>query len=75
MADEKPQGAIRKFGGWIVTSVVGLASGAFLMYLTPLVNSVIKPAKPVANFAAQVSGGLRILLVAEQKPASASYRA
>jgi PKD repeat protein len=55
MAEEK-WGGIR---GWIkasLTSAFGLVSGAVLMYLTPLVDSFIKPAKPVANFATQVQG-------------------
>lgn len=57
MSSDKPQGVTGTVAGWIkalVTSVIGLASGAFLMYLTPLVNNAIKPAKPVANFAAKV---------------------
>lgn len=52
---ETPKG----IAGWIkaaITSVFGLVSGAVLMYVTPLVDTVIKPAKPVANFAAQVQG-------------------
>lgn len=56
MAEEK---APSKISGWIkalCTSVFGLVSGAALMYLTPLVNNVIKPGKPVPNFAQQVSG-------------------
>ena len=58
MAEEKEgvKGAVK---GWIkglVGSIAGLASGAALMYLTPLVNNAIKPAKPVSNFAAQVAG-------------------
>ena len=59
MSDEKPEGVKSTVGGWakgIVTSIIGLASGAFLMYLTPVVNNAIKPAKPVANFATQVGG-------------------
>jgi PKD repeat protein len=59
MADEKPQGVTGTISGWIkavITSVIGLVSGAFLMYLTPVVNSAIKPAKPVSNFAVQVGG-------------------
>src|SRR5262249_853571 len=31
-------------------------SGAFMMYLSPLLDKVIKPAKPVANFAVDVQG-------------------
>ena len=45
--------------GWvkgIFTSVIGLISGALLIYVTPLVNNAIKPAKPLANFATHVSG-------------------
>ncbi len=45
--------------GWIkagVTSLVGLASGAVLMYCSPLITSVIKPGKPVANFQCEVDG-------------------
>ena len=59
MSDEKPSGVTGTVGGWIkaaVTSVIGLVSGAFLMYLTPVVNNAIKPAKPVANFAIQAAG-------------------
>jgi PKD repeat protein len=40
-------------GGWIkgiLGSVAGLLSGAVLMYLTPLVDLVVKPGKPMANF-------------------------
>jgi hypothetical protein len=49
----------RGLAGWIkagLTSLCGLVSGAVLMYLTPLIDSVIKPAKPIANFEAQVQG-------------------
>ena len=56
MADENSSG---KIPGWIkavLTSIFGLISGAVLMYLTPLVNNVIKPGKPVPNFAQQISG-------------------
>ena len=55
MAEEKPAG---KLSGWVkamLTSVLGIMSGAALMYLTPLVNNVIKPAKPVPNFAQQTN--------------------
>jgi hypothetical protein len=55
MADEKP---VSKIPGWVKavgTSLLGLASGAALMYLTPLVNNVIKPGKPVPNFAQQTA--------------------
>lgn len=59
MSEEKPQGVTSALRNWIkalLTSVVGLVSGAFIMYLTPVVNNAIKPAKPVANFAAQATG-------------------
>ncbi len=57
MAEEKEN--TRSLGAWLkagVTSVFGLVSGAALMYLTPVVDSVIKPGKPLANFATQVQG-------------------
>ena len=59
MADEKPAGVSGTISGWIkaaVTSVIGLLSGLAIMYLTPVVNQVIKPAKPVSNFATQITG-------------------
>jgi PKD repeat protein len=59
MADEKPESVTGKLSGWIkagVTSMIGLLSGAVLMYATAFVNNTIKPAKPVANFATQVNG-------------------
>jgi PKD repeat protein len=59
MADEKSDGVKGVVGGWVkafVTSIVGLISGAVIMYVTPLVNNAIKPPKPVANFASQVDG-------------------
>jgi PKD repeat protein len=59
MSEAKPAGVTGTVGGWIkaaITSVIGLLSGAFIMYLTPVVSNAIKPAKPIANFAAQASG-------------------
>jgi PKD repeat protein len=59
MAEEKPDGVKSVVSGWIktlMTSLFGLMTGAVIMYLTPLVNSAIKPAKPVANFASQIDG-------------------
>jgi PKD domain len=43
---------------WQVVSstVVGLLSGAVLVYLSPLVNGAIKPPRPVPNFAYTVEG-------------------
>jgi hypothetical protein len=48
-----------RLAGWLkaaFTTIFGLVSGAFLMYLTPLIDRVIKPAKPLANFAVAVQG-------------------
>jgi PKD repeat protein len=45
--------------GWIktiATSLAGALSGAVLMYASPLVDMVIKPANPIANFQAQANG-------------------
>jgi PKD repeat protein len=45
--------------GWlkaIFGSLAGVISGAVMMYLSPLVNNVIKPGKPVANFAVAHEG-------------------
>jgi len=48
-----------KFAGWlkgVLTTLLGLSSGAVLMYASPLIDRVIKPAKPLANFAAEPQG-------------------
>ncbi|OAI45204.1 hypothetical protein AYO44_13020 [Planctomycetaceae bacterium SCGC AG-212-F19] len=37
-------------------TIAGLMSGAFMMYLSPLLDKVVKPAKPVANFAVDMQG-------------------
>jgi hypothetical protein len=50
---EKKSSAILKF---LLSTFAGLASGAVLMYLSPLVNSAIKPPKPLPNFAYQAEG-------------------
>jgi PKD repeat protein len=47
---------IWSFIKWGTTSIVGLASGAVLMYLTPLVNNAVKPPEPVANFGFHAQG-------------------
>jgi PKD repeat protein len=57
--EKKSEGVTGTVSGWVkavITSVIGLASGAFIMYLTPMVNNAIKPAKPVANFATHATG-------------------
>jgi hypothetical protein len=59
MADEKTGGAGGVLFGWAkagVTSVLGLVGGACLMYFSPLIDKVIKPGKPVANFQAEADG-------------------
>ncbi len=59
MPEEKPETVSKTLGTWIkaaITSVIGLISGAVIMYLTPVVNNAIKPAKPVSNFATIVHG-------------------
>jgi len=40
----------------IIGAVAGLCSGAVIMYLTPLVNSVVKGEPPLANFDARPDG-------------------
>lgn len=45
--------------GWFKAALVGLGglvSGAVMMYVSPLVERVVKPAKPLANFAHEVKG-------------------
>src|SRR4029077_226418 len=45
--------------GWFKTlfgTVLGLATGAATMYISPLVNGVIKPGRPLANFAVETDG-------------------
>jgi len=48
-----------KLKSWLkglLTTLLGLSSGAVLMYASPLIDRVVKPAKPLANFAAQPQG-------------------
>jgi PKD repeat protein len=55
---ETPPAQGGKFG-WlkaIIGTVAGLLSGACAMYFTPLVDKIIKPAKPLANFAVEHQG-------------------
>jgi PKD repeat protein len=40
----------------IFGALAGLFSGAVMMYLSPLLDKVFRPAKPVANFAADAEG-------------------
>src|SRR5262245_45982003 len=51
--------AARAVSGWfkaIVMGVMGLAGGAAVMYFTPFVERIVKPARPLANFAYEVQG-------------------
>lgn len=48
-----------KSRGWLKTwigALAGVISGGMVMYLSPLVDKVIKPQKPLANFALDVKG-------------------
>ncbi|HET6572859.1 MAG TPA: PKD domain-containing protein [Fimbriiglobus sp.] len=48
-----------KMRGWVkgfIGAVFGLMSGAGMMYLSVVVDTVIKPSKPVANFAVAAEG-------------------
>jgi hypothetical protein len=60
MAEHAPgERAGGKIAGWLkglLTSILGLCSGAVLMYASPLIDRAVKPAKPLANFAAQPQG-------------------
>ncbi len=54
-----PTGLKGKAKGWLkalLGTVAGLLSGAVMMYLSPLVDKVLKPAKPVANFEVERQG-------------------
>ena len=51
--------AKEKVKGWIkmaIGTVGGLLSGAVVMYVTPLVDKVVRPSKPVANFSFEKDG-------------------
>src|SRR5205085_2166355 len=57
--DMAEQESGNKKTGWFkafVGTVAGLCSGAAVMYITPLVDKAIKPAKPVANFKVERDG-------------------
>src|SRR5690242_15838452 len=56
-AEEKTGGS--KIAGWLkgaVGAAAGLLSGAVMMYVSPLIDKVVKPPKPVANFAVDHEG-------------------
>jgi len=51
--------AKERFKGWVkmvIGTIGGLLSGAAAMYVTPLVDKVVRPAKPVANFSYEKDG-------------------
>jgi PKD repeat protein len=59
MPDQAPAAEAPKGKSWLKTitgALAGLLSGAVLMYLTPLLDRVVKPAKPLANFGYQADG-------------------
>jgi hypothetical protein len=48
-----------KLAGWLkaaIGTVAGLLSGAAMMYISPLIDKVVKPPKPLANFAVEHEG-------------------
>lgn len=52
-------GEKKSLRGWlktIVGTVMGLLSGATFMYVTPLVDRIVKPGRPLANFAVETDG-------------------
>ena len=58
-ATPAPAAPAKKSSGWIkagILGVLGLGGGAVGTYATAVVDRVVKPSKPVANFAASVEG-------------------
>jgi hypothetical protein len=56
-AHEAPKSG--RLSTWVKTGILALAgmlSGGFVTYLTPLVDRLVKPAKPLANFAVEHQG-------------------
>ena len=55
---EKAEPAPKKSGFFkaLLGTLAGVLSGAFMMYLSPLLDKVVKPARPVANFAVDLQG-------------------
>ena len=65
MADktDKEEAAPAKPKSWLkalLGTVGGLLSGAVMMYVTPLVNTAVKPDKPIANFEVAADDGLKV---------------
>ena len=58
-ADQPPVTKTGKVVGWLKAALVssfGLLSGAAMMYASPLLDKVFKPATPLANFQAEANG-------------------
>jgi PKD repeat protein len=58
VSDKEPESG-GKSGGWLKTclgTIAGLCSGAVMMYLSPLLDMIVKPAQPQANFAVEHQG-------------------
>jgi hypothetical protein len=48
-----------KLSSWLKAAIgtgAGLLSGAAMMYISPLIDKVVKPARPIANFAVEHEG-------------------
>jgi PKD repeat protein len=59
MSDKDTEAPGGKSGGWLkacLGTLAGLFSGAVMMYLSPLLDSIIKPAQPQANFGVEHAG-------------------
>src|SRR5579871_1269232 len=55
-ADAQPKSLLGRLFKSTFGTLAGLLSGAAMMYVSPLLDKVIKPAKPVANFAVDHNG-------------------
>jgi PKD repeat protein len=53
--DDKPAAKPNRFKA-LVSAAAGLLSGAFMMYVSPLITKVVQPAKPIANFGVERDG-------------------
>jgi PKD repeat protein len=56
MAQQEGEGKKKSWLAMALTTLGGLLSGAAVMYLTPLVDKVVKPARPLANFSSERDG-------------------
>jgi PKD repeat protein len=59
MSDKQAGESGKSSAGWLKTiagTAAGLIGGGIMMYLSPLLDKVIKPARPVANFAVMHEG-------------------